>query len=82
MNQSFHPLVQVDEAFELLRKYSDVSERNLRFNVTCGAPAAEKKVKGIYLRELHEVSAPSTHTINVEPLYMESIDGLLLYSLD
>ncbi|ESN96330.1 hypothetical protein HELRODRAFT_107485 [Helobdella robusta] len=66
-----HGLIKVEEAFEYLRKFGDVAERNMRFVVTCGSHPGDRPLRGVYLRELSDVMAPSDHNISIEPIYID-----------
>jgi len=63
-------LLQVDQAYEHLVLYNDVSQCKVRFQVTCGTGC-----RGIYLRGKQEIHRPSDHVISVEPVILECATG-------
>lgn len=61
---------QVEKVFQYLTDNVDVTALNIQFAIDCGGGA-----RGVYLRELHEVSHPSEVSISIEPKFVESRTG-------
>lgn len=60
-------LLQVERAFENLVEYSDASERDVRFAISCGVNAS----KGIHLRS-GVIDRPKDCTITIEPVFLDT----------
>ncbi len=63
---------QVEKIYQYLTDMAGAAALNVEFVIDCGSGA-----RGIYLRELHEVSCPSEFSVAIEPKFMESRTGLL-----
>ena len=63
-------ILQAEKAYQYLTDMVDATALNVQFVIDCGNGA-----RGIYLRELHEVTRPSEFSVSVEPKFLESKAG-------
>ena len=59
--------MQVEKAYDYLREFSGVQERNVRFAVTCGFDGD----RGVYLREVADLKKPKEVAVTIEPKFMD-----------
>ncbi|GMH98758.1 hypothetical protein TrST_g11129 [Triparma strigata] len=59
-------MIQVEEAFEWIKKFKDVKEEDVRYDVTINRTATPK---GVYLRQLEECNKKQVFTVNVDPQF-------------
>ncbi|XP_065194194.1 tripeptidyl-peptidase 2-like isoform X1 [Sycon ciliatum] len=64
-----HGMIQVEPAYEWLRRYHDVMEHDIWFEVSVALPRRSRQ-RGIYLRDGYEsLSQPITTSVTVTPHY-------------
>lgn len=63
-----HGLFRVLETYKCLMTHCGVMEGKINFKV--GVSGGGVRMKGVYLREAHQITAPSEHTVTVEPVFM------------
>lgn len=69
-------LLQVDKAYDYLIQTSNSMERDVHFNVHCGGNS-----RGIYIREVFRLIAPTEYSVTVEPLYLNDANTRKPYIL-
>lgn len=55
----------MEKAFEHLTTFAKAVERDVRFHISSGNKL------GIYLRQPKDVTTPSVHAVNVEPVFLD-----------
>uniref|UniRef100_A0A183J337 Tripeptidyl-peptidase 2 n=1 Tax=Soboliphyme baturini TaxID=241478 RepID=A0A183J337_9BILA len=63
-------LLQVDYAYEYIRKFTRPENNDVQYKVTVGSNG-----RGVYLRELHEVERCREICISIEPEFRDSADN-------
>lgn len=67
--------LQVDAAFEYLRRWAVPDAAVGRYNISIAGQDAKGKQRGIYLREPHESGQPAVFTATVDPLVHEDAEN-------
>lgn len=60
----------MNRAFDHLAEFAMAPERYLRFAVSCGGG-----MRGVYLRENHQLQKPHEIPVTVEPVYIDEYEG-------